>query len=87
MIAGSDLEVCEGTGVILNGSGALTYQWNNGVENGVQFIPSIGTTLYTVEGTDANGCVNFDQLTIDVNQLPFLYAGVDQKFVRGMMLH
>ena len=81
--AGSDLEVCEGTGVILNGSGALTYLWNNGVENGVQFIPNIGTTLYTVEGTDANGCVNSDQLTIDVNQLPFLYAGVDQEICEG----
>jgi hypothetical protein len=30
----------------------------------------LGTTTYTVTGTDANGCVNTDQVDVTVNPLP-----------------
>jgi hypothetical protein len=67
--AGTDVTVCAGTPVTLNGSGASTYTWNNAVSNAVAFTPT-ATTTYTVTGTDANGCVNTDQVVVTVNAMP-----------------
>src|SRR5690606_38056581 len=59
--AGPDQNICEPnptspSEVTLTGSGALTYVWDNGVTDGVPFIPPAATsTTYTVVGTDANG--------------------------------
>ena len=61
--------VCAGTSVTLTGGGASTYTWNNGVTNGISFVPS-ATTTYTVTGTDINGCKNTANKTITVNPLP-----------------
>jgi subtilisin-like proprotein convertase family protein len=74
--AGADQQVCIGGTVTLNGAGAATYTWNNGVTNGVAFAPSV-TTTYTVTGTDANGCINSDQMIVTVNPLPAVNAGTD----------
>lgn len=62
--AGSDQTVCKGENVTLTASGAQTYSWNNGVADGVAFSPSIGTTTYTVTGTDGNGCTDTDELIV-----------------------
>ncbi len=67
---GSDQTVCEGDMVTLSGSGASTYAWDNGITDGTAFTPSVGTTTYTVTGTDANGCTNTDQVDVIVNALP-----------------
>lgn len=72
--AGTDQTVCAGDAVTLSGSGASTYVWDNGVVDGVSFVPS-ATTTYTVTGTDANGCDNSDQVTITVNSCVPLIAG------------
>jgi hypothetical protein len=61
--------VCQGNQVILTGSGAASYTWDNGVTDGVAFTPTV-TTTYTVTGTDANGCSNTAQITITVTSLP-----------------
>jgi hypothetical protein len=68
--AGPNIVVCKGESVTLNGSGAASYDWDNGAENGVSFVPVLGTTTYTVTGTNAAGCEAEDQMTITVNQLP-----------------
>ncbi len=68
--AGTDQTVCAGTQLTLNGSGAVSYTWNNGVTNNTPFTPAVGTTTYTVTGTDANNCTNTDQVNITVNALP-----------------
>lgn len=81
--AGIDQTVCEGTSVTLNGFGATTYSWNNGVVNGVSFIPPVGTTTYTLTGTDINGCINTDQVNVLVNPLPIVDAGIDQVICEG----
>lgn len=75
--AGIDQAICSGESVILSGSGALTYVWNNGVSNGVSFSPSV-TSTYQVTGTDVNGCENTDEVEVIVNALPTVSAGVDQ---------
>lgn len=80
--AGSDQAVCAGTAVTLNGSGASSYSWNNGVTNGVSFNPG-STNTYTVTGTDVNGCVNTDQVVVTVNPLPNVNAGSDQAVCEG----
>jgi gliding motility-associated-like protein len=80
--AGSPQTVCQGTSVTLNGSGAASYSWNNGVTNGVSFTP-VSTQTYTVTGTNANGCTNTDQVTITVNPSTPVDAGVVQAVCQG----
>jgi Zn-dependent metalloprotease len=57
--------ICSGDPVTLTGSGASTYNWDNGVTDGLAFVPTI-TTTYTVTGNDGT-CTNTDQITITVN--------------------
>lgn len=80
--AGTAQSVCSGNSVTLNGSGAVSYSWDNGVTNGVAFTPAT-TTTYTVTGTDANGCQNTDQVIVNVNNLPTISAGTDQTVCSG----
>ena len=80
--AGSDQTVCAGTAVILAGSGASSYAWDNGITDNTSFTPST-TTTYTVTGTDGNGCENTDQVTVTVNALPTVDAGSDQTVCAG----
>jgi gliding motility-associated-like protein len=63
--AGSDQTICPETPVILSGSGATTYSWDNNVQNGISFSPN-NTVTYTVTGTDINGCVGSDQVIVTV---------------------
>lgn len=65
----SATSIQEGASVTLNGSGAVSYVWDNGVIDGVAFMP-IATTTYTVTGTDANGCMDTDMITVTVNNPP-----------------
>lgn len=81
--AGNDLTICEGIQVTLSGAGANTYVWDNGITDGVAFAPVLGTTTYTVTGTDVNGCVNTDQVNVTMNPLPIVNAGPDQIVCAG----
>lgn len=81
--AGINQSVCTGIATILTGSGALNYSWSGAVTNGVSFVQGIGTTTYTLTGTDANGCINTDQVDITVNPLPSADAGLDQTICAG----
>lgn len=66
----SETILCQGEMLTLTGTGATTYQWDNGVVNGVAFSPSSNAT-YSVTGTDGNGCSNTDQVTVNyVNTAP-----------------
>jgi hypothetical protein len=74
--------VCAGSPVTLNGSGALTYSWSNGVTNAVAFTP-VSTATYTVTGTNQQGCTGTATTTVTVNSLPVVSAGVDQTVCGG----
>lgn len=65
--------ICTGLATILNGGGASTYTWTNGVINGSAFSPTV-TDTYTVTGTDAYGCINTAMQTVTVNTLPNVTA-------------
>jgi hypothetical protein len=79
---GLDIDVCVGDSTVLNGAGAVSYLWDNGVTDGVYFAPLFNNT-YTVTGTDANGCVNNDQVDVTVHPLPTVSAGADQTLCEG----
>jgi gliding motility-associated-like protein len=74
--AGDDINICPGVPVSLNASGAISYNWNNGVTQGQYFYPVTG--IYSVAGTDVNGCIGYDDLFIQVseNYNPVLSANV-----------
>jgi len=80
--AGNDIDICEGESVTLSGTGGVTYVWNNGGVNGQAFTPTAGQTTYTVVGTDANGCVNTDNITVTVTEMP--YAEVVPDITTGL---
>jgi hypothetical protein len=73
--AGADQTICSGSTATLNGSGANTYLWNNGVVNSVAFAPT-ATQTYTVTGTALNGCQSSDQVLVTVNATPVALVSV-----------
>jgi len=79
--AGTAQVICEGTTVTLNGTGAATYTWSGGALNGQAFTPTIGQNVYTVTGTDVNGCIATS--TVNVNVLPFPIALVTSDVQTG----
>lgn len=82
---GPDQTVCEGTSTTLTATGGTGLTWDNGVVDGVPFTPPIGTTVYTVTGTDVNGCLASDQVeitTIPGNSVN-VDAGADQSICLG----
>jgi hypothetical protein len=75
VLAGSDASICLGGSVQLTASGAVSYAWSPSVNLDDDDIsnPTFNgttTTLLTVVGTDANGCVDTDDVQITVNALP-----------------
>ncbi len=82
IVASSDVSICIGDTTQLNASGALNYTWqpvmnisNNLISNPLAWPTT--TTEYIVLGEDALGCINSDSVTITVNTLPTIYAGLD----------
>lgn len=80
--AGLDQAICIGSSATLSGAGGVSYTWDHNVSDGVAFSPT-STQVYTVTGTDANGCTNTDQVTVTVNQLPAINAGADKVVCAG----
>ncbi len=69
-LAQGDTSICEGDQVQLGASGGISYSWsppvtlnNPNIANPV--ATPIAATTYQVTVTDANGCVNTAQLTVD----------------------
>jgi len=61
----NNTSICTGDSLMLFGSGADTYVWDNSVIDSVKFVPA-STNTYTVIGTDANNCSNTDQILVSV---------------------
>ena len=82
--AGPDATICGGLSTTLTASGGVTYSWDNGigVGNGVNVSPAV-TTTYTVTGTDANGCIGSDQVTVNIDLSFVVDAGPDQSVCEG----
>lgn len=69
---------CVDEPITLTGFGGTTYQWmsnTNYVQGSpIMVSPNIGTTIYTLSGTDANGCTN----TVTVIQDVFRCTGLNE---------
>lgn len=63
--------VCAGETITLSGTGAGTYTWSNGVQDGVPFVIQ-QTTTYTVTGTAGGNCTGTSSITVTVNQPPVI---------------
>ncbi|NOQ72841.1 MAG: T9SS type A sorting domain-containing protein [Crocinitomix sp.] len=74
-------EVCIGNPVVLTGSGATTYDWDPAdIMDGEEHFPGdVGTYSYTVTGTDDNGCLNTDEISITVvEEIEITYIVIDE---------
>jgi gliding motility-associated-like protein len=68
--------LCSGEETILTGGGnAINYSWDNGVNDGISFLPNFGPNNFTVTGTDANGCQNSANISINVIDCEPMVAG------------
>lgn len=73
--AGMDIAICEGSQAVMTGSGAVTYLWSpaTGLADPTDPATSAApmtTTTYTLTGTSAAGCVNYDEVIVTVHPLP-----------------
>ncbi len=77
---GSGVGICIGSSATLTATGAATYTWlpatglSSTVGSSVTASPTV-TTIYTITGTDANGCVNRSSVNVIVNPLPVVTTG------------
>ncbi|MBI3500657.1 MAG: gliding motility-associated C-terminal domain-containing protein [Bacteroidetes bacterium] len=87
--AGINQTLCPGSLVTLTASGGIIYSWSSGATaTSISVAPTIQTT-YTLTGTDANGCVNVDSVSVMIGITPvanFAYTlslacdGMEAKF-------
>ncbi|MBK9728135.1 MAG: T9SS type A sorting domain-containing protein [Saprospiraceae bacterium] len=71
VLANGKATICNGTSTTISATGALAYVWNPGNLNGaLQNVSPSATIIYTVTGTDKNGCRNSDTNTVKVLKLP-----------------
>jgi gliding motility-associated-like protein len=73
--AGNDETICNGTSATLMATGATTYVWSpvaglSATTGSTVVATPLATTTYTVTGTDANGCVDTDTVTVNVVNQP-----------------
>lgn len=86
--AGSNKQICIGDSVQLNGTGGVSYIWTpatglscTGCNN--PYAKPTTTTVYTISGTDINGCSDTAQVQVTVNPLPTVSAGADKQVCVG----
>lgn len=65
LIEASETLVCPGTEVVLNVTGASTYQWEHGATGAEVVVKPLETTSYAVTGTDEEGCSITDAILIE----------------------
>ena len=78
--AGSDIQICIGDTTQLLVTGGDSYLWTpeTGLSNDTSFNPTVSindTMEYFVTGTDVNGCMNSDTVSVIINPLPTASAG------------
>ena len=80
--------ICVGDVTVMAASGATTYEWSpaNALSattgSSVSANP-VATEIYTVVGTDGNGCSSSASITITVNPLPLVVTPADPEVCLG----
>ncbi|MCQ2284071.1 MAG: T9SS type A sorting domain-containing protein [Bacteroidales bacterium] len=62
--------LCKGSSEVLSATGAQNYNWSTGENNDAIVIMPNETTVYTVTGTDINGCSAVATKIVNVEELP-----------------
>lgn len=77
--------LCMNESLILTGAGASTYTWNNGSASSTLAAAStsVGTVIYTVSGTAANGCSASTSLALSFNACTGLTT---ERFQKGLQI-
>jgi hypothetical protein len=77
--------ICFGESIVLTASGSLDeYSWGIGIEDGEAYTPPApGTYNYVVSGTSDDGCTTVDIVSVEVNELPYIYAGDNMTVCEG----
>ncbi len=73
--AGQNQVLCEGEMATFEATGAESYSWSNGVQNGMSVLAQTGS--YFVTGIAQNGCSAIDSVNILVNSNPLVNLGND----------
>jgi hypothetical protein len=83
-VSAADQTICLHNNAGLSASGADNYTWEPGALSGnyVEVSPS-ATTVYTVTGHNASGCSTTHDVTVTVNPLPPVSAGLPQTVTAG----
>ena len=86
-----DVAFCVDTGMTIAASGATNYTWSpaEGIDNIASENPLVNpqmTTVYTVEGTDENGCIGIGEVTVEIFDLPSISIGEHQAICEGEQL-
>jgi PKD repeat protein len=67
----TDTAICQGTSLAVTASGGASYEWSNGENTATASLSPTQLTTYTVITRSAEGCEDFDDITVSVNPLPF----------------
>lgn len=62
--------LCSGQSTSLTASGATTYSWSNGSNTSSQTVSPTSTTVYSVTGSNGNGCISSVPVMLTVNVTP-----------------
>ncbi|MDF1694812.1 MAG: Ig-like domain-containing protein [Saprospiraceae bacterium] len=68
--AGADQAICIGESALLNATGGVTYEWEDGSTMNTRNVTPIVTSEYIVTVTGPNGCTDIDTVRVVVNALP-----------------
>ena len=88
IVTSNDTSICYGDSIIISAFGGVSYQWlNSDSINNVNISnPEIwptNTSTYSVIVTGSNNCIDTSEISIHVNNLPILNAGIDQAICKG----
>jgi hypothetical protein len=74
----SRAKICKGETNTLTVSGAQTYSWTSTVTGNMMVITPTANIIYTVSGTDANGCVNVTAYQAKVDNCNGIFENASQ---------
>ena len=66
----ADTTICEGTELTMKAYGGDTYEWSNGVLTQENAVSPLTETKYDVVIRSAEGCEDFEDITVSVDPLP-----------------
>lgn len=75
--ATQDTTICAGYSLVLNASGANSYQWLNGPATSNYAVRPYEDAQYIVEGKDALGCSDFDTVNVKTTSGPDITVSND----------